>query len=166
VVEVLVTDAAHTIEYASARSEVWRWYWRAWAAPKGLWMYHVVIALSVSAVLQLGGWGLNARRFFTAAVIIFILCVLLLPLYPQLRFKSTVRSLTIDPSGIKSTRGKQSLDCRWKDIAAIEDAGDAIVITRAGANRNSFIIPRRAFTDDAGRTQFLRDARLWQQQSR
>ena len=161
-----MNDTAHTIQYASARSEVWRWYWRAWAAPKGLWIYHVLIALSVPAVLQLGGWGLNARQFITAAVMIFGLCVVLLPLYPQLRFKSTVRSLTIDPAGIKSTRGKQSLDYRWKDISTIQDADDTIVITRAGANRNSFIIPRRAFNDDAARTQFLRDARHWHERTR
>jgi len=45
----------YTLEYSSTRSEVWRWYWRAWAGPRGLWRLHVVILVT----LALGVWLLR-----------------------------------------------------------------------------------------------------------
>jgi hypothetical protein len=39
----------YTIKYSSSRQEVWRWYWRAWAKPNGLWLYHLIIGVSCPA---------------------------------------------------------------------------------------------------------------------
>jgi YcxB-like protein len=147
----------HTVEYASSRREVWRWYWRAWAKPDGLWLFHVGIAIVIAASLSRGIF--EARRFAVAAIFAFILCAALLPLWPQIRFKSARRSLTIDPSGIRTTIGKVSGSRAWAQISSVEDRGEEIII--AGRNRNAFIIPMRAFTTETNRQDFLRDAKRW-----
>jgi hypothetical protein len=151
----------HTIHYASSRREVWRWYWRAWAKPKGLWLFHLGIALMIATSLTLGNF--RASRFAVTALITFLLCVVLLPLWPQVRFKSAVRSLTIDPLGIKTTIGKLSASKIWADISTVEDRGEDIIIV--GRNRNAFIIPMRAFTGGTNRQEFLNDAQRWHSQS-
>ena|ERR1051325_3121152 len=155
----------HTIRYASSRSEVWRGYWRAWAKPQGLWRFHVAISAVLAA--SFAGVGLYPSFVLSSFVMAFAvsmaLCLLLMPLWPQIRFKSSTRTLTIDASGINSCIGKRSAFRKWSEVSTIVDNGEEIVVT--GKNRNAFIIPRRAFQTQAARREFFRDAKAWHSQS-
>jgi YcxB-like protein len=150
----------YTVNYASQRSEIWRWYWRAWARPMGLWRFHALFGLIFGiafAALKDGpfDWG----YLFTAAAVGFLTCLVFLPFWPQLRFKRTVRSLTITHSGIDSTVGTISGTKPWKDVLTVEKTNGAIVIT--GKNKNAFIVPARAFAGDREREEFYEAARQW-----
>ena len=154
----------HTIEYASSRSEVWRWYWRAWAKPNGFWLLHLCFGVIFAAAFALTEREpFSLARSAVVALAAMAVCVALLPLWPQIRFKSSPRSLTIDPAGLRTTIGKLSASRPWREIGAIADTGEEIVIS--GRNRNAFIIPKRAFKDGASRQEFLRDANIWHRQS-
>src|SRR6266481_2403946 len=88
----------YTVRCASTRAEIWRWYWRARARPKGPWLYHVVISF-LSAI---GTTALEKQSNFDAGhvsvvfVVTMLGCAVLLPVWPQIRFKPTVRILKID----------------------------------------------------------------------
>ena len=150
----------HTVHYASSRLEVWRWYWRAWAKPNGLWLFHVAIAFILAVSFTGVGLGrsFDVSQFAKACVFSTALCLILLPLWPQLRFKSSTRSLTIGPEGLITRIGEISGSRTWREISSIESDGEEVVIV--GKNRNAFIIPSRAFQSAAARQEFLRDARL------
>jgi hypothetical protein len=48
-----VSAHSFTVNYASRRSEVWRWYWRAWAKPAGLWRIQFLLGFSCAFVFTL-----------------------------------------------------------------------------------------------------------------
>jgi hypothetical protein len=149
----------YTVNYASRRSEIWRWYWRAWKRPAGLWRYHVMFGLALAfffaVLLEPGGFRLG--YFLTVAAIVTVACVVFFPLWPQLRFKSAVRTLTINAEGLVTAVGTVSGSRLWKDILSIEEFDGAIVIT--GNNKNAFVVPERAFVNSSERRQFLDVAR-------
>ena len=151
----------HTVSYTSTRGEIWRWYWRAWARPAGLWRYHVFIGLFIAAAYGTrdGFENFAIGRFFVTLLVAMPLCVLLFSLWPQLRFKAERRSLTINADGWTSRVGKISGSRAWADIRAIEDSDDTIAII--GNNGNALIVPRRAFPDEEARREFINDARCW-----
>jgi hypothetical protein len=155
----------HTINYGSRRGELWRWYWRAWARPRGLWRFHVLFGLTFGIIItgfhEHGGFGWG--YFLTAAAVGFLTCVALLPLWPQIRFKRAMRSLTINPAGIDTTVGTISGSKLWRDVRSIEQIGGSIIIT--GNNKNAFIIPARAFGNDRKRQEFYETARQWHTQA-
>ncbi len=69
--------------------------------------------------------------------------VVLLILYPQLRFKPQTRTVTIGTSGITTVVGRKSGRISWKNIRSVtEDRGYVVV---QGSSGNAFIIPPRAF---------------------
>jgi hypothetical protein len=86
-------------------------------------------------------------------------CILLFPLWPQLRFKRQLRVLTIDPDGWTTKIGTMSASRTWREIRSIHDRRDVISIE--SSNGNALLIPKRAFQDDRTRQQFLSDARRW-----
>lgn len=149
----------YTVQYASTRAEIWHWYWRAWARPKGLWRYHILISL-LSAI---GVTTLEKQRTFDAGrfALIFLItmlgCVVLLPLWPQIRFKPSVRTLKIDEKGFETVIGRRSGSRGWKEVRSVEQSDGAIVIT--GINNNAFIVPARAFTSEQDRLRFYEAAR-------
>lgn len=150
----------HTIEYSSTRGEVWRYYWRAWAKPRGLWLMQAFISFSAAATYSLVSTErASMPRFIAVWVLAFLACVVVLPLWPQLRFKPSVRTLAVGPNGMRTSIGKLSGEIRWKDVAAIEEDGSEIYI--ASRQGNALIIPARAFDSDASRRAFLDDVRSW-----
>jgi hypothetical protein len=42
-----VNALSYTVNYASRRSEVWRWYWGAWSSPIGLWRVHALLGFAL-----------------------------------------------------------------------------------------------------------------------
>lgn len=154
----------HTIEYASSRREVWRAYWRAWAKPGGLWRFHVALGIAAAIVVWLSDRGGHFdRRLPMTAAVATLLATALLPLWPQLRFKHALRSLTIDATGFTTTIGALSGTRSWKDVSSIEDTGEEILIV--GTNQNAMIVPNRAFENEAARRAFVEDAKSWHRAS-
>jgi hypothetical protein len=97
------------------------------------------------------------------AVVATLTAIALLPLWPQLRFKNDVRSLTITPAGFTTTIGRLSGARSWKDVSYIEDTGEEILIV--GTNRGAMVVPKRAFENDAARRAFFEDAKSWHRAS-
>jgi hypothetical protein len=151
----------HTVIYTSKRSELWRWYWRAWAQPAGLWRFHVLFALTVAIVSTSlhEHSGFDLGYFLVAFVVGLLGALTLLPLWPQIRFKSATRSLTIDPNGLSTSIGEIAASRSWKDVRSVETRNGGVVIT--GVNRNAFIIPARAFANDGERVVFYEAALRW-----
>ena len=151
----------HTVEYTSLRSEIWRAYWRSWSKPAGLWRVHLAIAVGIAVAMELlfHGDDWNPLRLALSAAGVWAACVVLFPLWPQLRFKSARRVLSIDKDGFKTTIGARSGERSWREIAAVEDTGEEIlIIVKTG---NAMAVPRRAFHNEAARGRFIEDAKLW-----
>jgi hypothetical protein len=154
-------DRTYTVNYASRRGEVWRWYWRAWARPAGFWRIHVLFGLTCGLIFTVSrnpkpfdpGFFLVAAAVYTLG---FVIC---LPLWPQIRFKRAVRSLTINVDGFTTSVGKISASRLWRDVSSVDETGGTVVIT--GKNKNAFIVPSRAFSSDLKRREFYEAARLW-----
>ncbi|MCU7959477.1 MAG: YcxB family protein [gamma proteobacterium symbiont of Bathyaustriella thionipta] len=155
----------HTIRYSSSRQEVWRWYWRSWAKPDGLWLYHLIISVSCAVaytVINISD-GFSFTDFIKFAILSFLACLVLFPLWSQIMFKPALRTLSISVNGLETSIGKQSGKRSWAQIKEIESIGSEIVIK--GTNNNAFIIPMRAFNDEAERQEFLHSAQTWNMNS-
>jgi hypothetical protein len=151
----------HTIEYSSSCAEVWRFYWRSWAKPAGLWRVHLAIAsgIAVASELLVHGSDWRVWRVAGIAAVAGLACVILFPLWPLWRFKGATRVLSIDKGGFTTTIGTRSGERSWQEIAAVEDTGEEIlIIVKTG---NAMVVPRRAFANEAARARFLDDARNW-----
>jgi hypothetical protein len=154
------------LKYRSSRPEIWRWYWRAWRRPRGLWRMHLLIfALVVGSMLL----NRSRRRPLTPtdlglSAAIGLLAVAWLPLWPMIRFKPQERVLNLNEQGASTTIGSKSGTVPWSKIASIEDSGDAISVTRT--NGNAFVIPNRAFSSSDERAGCLKLIREWHQEAR
>ena len=154
-------NQAQTIRHSSSRREVWRWYWRAWAEPRGLWRYHALLALLL-AVAHAEARGLSRfspTAFLITFVVVMLGCMVLFSLWPQMRFKPTERTLSVSPAGWNTQIGKLSAARSWNDVREIIEEGGTIVVV--GTNQNALIIPSRAFTDEDNRGRFLTNIRIW-----
>ena len=149
------------MSYTSTRGEVWRGYWRAWARPLGLWRFHALISLAIAAAWakRHTGQPFDFPRFLLAFILTFAACLLLFPLWPQLRFKPQRRTLTIDATGWTTQIGNLHGSRPWGAVRSVEDHPDAI--TLVSTNGNTLIVPDRAFSDKSAREVFLNDARRW-----
>ena len=150
----------HQVSYTSTRDEVWRFYWRAWARPLGLWRLHVTISLLIAT-----GWTLRHNSghltgFSAAFGVALALCIVFFSLWPQIRFKPETRMLTIDPKGWTTRIGDLQGSRTWATVRSVEDSPDAI--TLVSSNGNALIVPNRAFPNQVAREEFLHDARRWQ----
>lgn len=142
-----------TIEYASRRGEIWIWYWKAWR--QRLWKSHLrIFAIFAGlAYLFLSYPAPPSLATLAVPVAIGAVPVLLLILYPQLRFKPQTRTVTIGTSGITTVVGRKSGKISWKNIRSVtEDRGYILV---QGSSGNAFIIPPRAFETDATRAELV-----------
>jgi hypothetical protein len=152
------SPSVDTVQYATTRAELWRWYWKAWARPRGLWRFHVFIAAAIAATVTAidRSATIDAGHVLIVFMIALLGCVALLPLWPQLRFKSAVRTLTIDDRGFSTDIGPISASRTWAEVRSIEQSGDAIVIT--GINNNAMTVPSRAFVSAMERLTFYEAA--------
>jgi hypothetical protein len=81
----------------------------------------------------------------------------LLPTWPQIRFKPSARTLKVDEKGFETVIGRRSGSRRWKDVRSVEESDGTIVITRN--NNNAFIVPSRAFASEQERLEFYEAVR-------
>jgi hypothetical protein len=131
------------IEYSSRRKEIWNWYWRAWR--ERFWKIHLIVIL---LVVGTGCFYANIQGTLSATTFLLSLClgfllILGMVIYPQVMFKSQLRTLEISPDGISTTRGTCSAKRTWNDIQSVSDQDGNIVVL--GRNGNAFIVPPRAF---------------------
>lgn len=155
-------DATYTLRYSSSRLEVWRAYWRAWSKPAGLWRIHLGIGVGIAVGLihfQDDPAHIQWMRVLAHAVLASAACMVLFPLWPLIRFKSSERTLHVDPTGWRTTIGNKSGSRAWKDIQEVSERGGVVAIT--GKNGNALLIPARAFATPAERDQFVVDVRRW-----
>jgi YcxB-like protein len=152
---------AQSIRYSSSRREVWRWYWRAWAKPKGLWRFHALFALTLAiAHAQVQGLSrFSPIVFLTTTALAMLGCMLVFSLWPQIRFKPAERTLSVGPAGWATQIGKLSAARSWNDVREIIEEDDTIVVV--GTNQNALIIPSRAFADEENQRRFLTNIRTW-----
>lgn len=141
-----------TIRYASRRKDVWRFYWRTWR--RRLWPLHLTIYLATCVFASLrveGGWP-RSLAAFTFVALTGLIPILVLVAYPMVRFKPQTRVLTVDELGIVTFIGKKKGFVPWAQIARVREEEDALVVQRT--NMNAFIIPARAFEDEAAKDRF------------
>ena len=151
----------YLLQYSTTRSDVWRWYWRAWVKPAGLWRYHVIIGVTFAAVwVSLSNSSkVDPLLFAIAAAVAIACCILVFPLWPQLKYKPQMRTLEVDDRGYKTKIGDIQGHRTWSEIREIERREDAVVITtRQG---NALLIPTRAFESAQQRIQFITDVTQW-----
>lgn len=150
-----------TIRYKATRSDVWSAYWYTWRHS---------VRLNVVRLLLFGWAFFMAHGWLTGTTVepalrvpfalgIALSVMVLLAIYPLLRFKKDERTLTISPAGLATTIGTKSGDVPWNKVARVAVAGDCIYIV--GKNGNSFTVPRHAFDGDAQRTEFLERCTGW-----
>jgi hypothetical protein len=156
-----VNELSYTVKYTSRRSEIWRWYWRAWARPAGLWRIHVLFGLTCGLAFTIirNPSSFDVGFFLVAALVYTLTFIILLPLWPQIRFKRAVRTLTINADGLTTSIGKISATRLWKELKSIDERDGTIVIT--GKNRSAFIVPSRAFSGNAEQREFYDAALQW-----
>ena len=157
-----IGEVSYTLHYSSSRAEVWRWYWRAWSKPAGLWRIHLAIGVGIALGLvhfQEDLAHIHWARVLTHAVLASATCMVLFPLWPLIRFKPAERTLHVDPTGWRTTIGNRSGARAWKDIHDVSERNGVVAIT--GKNGNALLIPARAFATRAAREQFVVDARRW-----
>jgi hypothetical protein len=149
------------IRYKANRSDVWRAYWYTWRHSTRLnvlrlvvfaWMFFVAHAWLRGAVTA-PGWRVAGAGGVASVV------MLLLAVYPLLRFKPNERTLSISPTGIVTAIGKQRGEIPWGRIARVALVEERLYIL--GKSGNAFVFPRDAFASDTERTEFLQRATQW-----
>ena len=141
-----------TISYASQRSEVWRWYWRAWR--RDFWRTHISTFLCVAFLTS---WMLYSGPPRTLVAALIVAAVGAIPLvgfvlFPMMKFKPQLRKLTVDEQGIQTTIGDINSSILWQDVDAVIEEGEYLIIQKR--NKNAFIVPPRAFPSSDDRTRF------------
>ena len=150
-----------TIRYSLQRGDVWNAYWFTWRTGWVLKISQLIIASCAFfvALSWLAPRGPESPVVGAQAFAVALLSILWLPLYPLLRFKPQVRTLTIDPFGISTAIGDLSKTLPWSAVRRLESKDDRFyVIGRTG---NSFVIPAHAFASPREREEFEQRAKQW-----
>jgi hypothetical protein len=105
----------------------------------------------IASYLIYGGFPVGSIGFIS------VLTIGALPLavfvaWPMLKFKSQLRTLVVDDTGIATVIGNKSATLFWSDVADVREAGGAIVIQNR--NLNAFIVPSRAFRTSQEKQEF------------
>lgn len=95
----------------------------------------------------------------TETVVLSTIVIACLVIYPQLRRKADLRTLTVSELGLETTIGKKSGKFEWNAISVIEKTPDGIRIQNR--NLNFLLVPRRAFDSDDDRARFLAEVTRW-----
>lgn len=145
-----------TVEYQVRRSEVWSLYWWLWR--RGLWRSHLLIVAMLgpfASLMMFGGFPPDLRGWIDVTGAALAVPALLI-LYPQLRFKSSIRTLTIGASGIRTRIGSRGGTIAWRKIGIVARENGAVIIQRTRGN--AFIVPARAFASPEAAEAFAREA--------
>src|SRR3954452_10544499 len=134
-------DPVHTLRYYSSRQEIWHWYWRASA--QRLWPYPVLMGVLVAALdADIRGLShVSVLRLVGTAAATALAWMLFFALWPQIRFKSAERTLSVNPGGWTTAIGEVTGARAWNDIREIVEVSGTIAIV--GENGNALVIPTR-----------------------
>jgi hypothetical protein len=154
------------IRYKARRSDIWHAYWYTWRHGVRANVLRLFIFGCVFFVAEAWLHGVLATPAsrLAGALAVASSAMLLLAVYPLLRFKRDERTLTISPTGLATVIGKQSGDIPWRKIARVALVGERIFVI--GKSGNAFAVPREAFENDAQRNVFLQRATQWLNQAR
>ncbi len=139
------------IAYALRRNEVWRWYWRAWR--RRLWMFHLLLVVLIAAEFYAA--SPNAPMLigvFLPTLLFAVPAIALMVAYPQIRFKSETRTLTLAAAGLETTIKGRRREYRWADFSSVAQVDDDVVLQTK--RMNAFIIPPRAFASPEDQSAF------------
>ncbi len=141
-----------TVRYALTREELRAWYKVMWL--RKLWVYHLaIVAMSgvTFALLRIGGSeasGAVVGGIFGLALMVFMAA------WPQVRYRPEERTLTFDADGLSYVRGPQTGRMAWKQIRSVAEAPEGVIVT--GHSLSAFIVPNRAFGDEARKAEAFR----------
>lgn len=155
-----------TLTYSATRASVWRWYWRSLvrnARHRTLWLVWMLAAFLAGFGLVRGG-GSSASASAVAGVGASLVLAACFALYPQLRFKPQVRTLTFLPEELRTTIKGKSKTYSWNDVASIEEDSGFVII--ALASLNAFVVPPHAFGGSVERGALLAQCAEWRRAAR
>ena len=150
-----------TIEYSISRQMLLRWYFRSLVRnPRHLisWVVCVAGAAYVASIFVRVS-GSTTLLPSTAAIAAAAVAAFFLAIYPQLRYKPQVRTLTVLEGGISSTIKGRSESYPWSKVAKIDKHDGGLTIGLS--NVSAFIVPPSAFRSGAERDEFLSQCRKW-----
>jgi hypothetical protein len=87
------------------------------------------------------------------------LAVTFMALFPQIKFKPQMRSLTLVSDGISTTIRGETKTFPWSDVAKLEVDGGFFIVTFKSLN--AFVIPPTAFKSAAEREELYAECRTW-----
>ncbi len=150
-----------TIQYASTRQEIYRWYLKMWR--KTIWKVHLLIfcvpIFLITLPMIVGKKPLDVEQIL-GSIAAGTALIGAMWAYPLLMFKPSPRTLTADESGIVTSIGKKSGRRSWAEIGAINESAEGGVIISV-RNGNAFIVPLRAFHSAKARADFVEATRGW-----
>ena len=149
------------LEYTSSRRAIAKWYWRSLLHNRrhlALWLI-VVLGTGVVVAGQTMIMGGSPTRASVTGLITALVMAAVLALYPQARFKSQRRTLSLTPDGITTTIRGRAASWSWSQVAqaAIED--DHLVLTMK--NLNALVVPPAAFATPQARDDLLKLCLAW-----
>jgi hypothetical protein len=149
------------LTYTSSRSTLAKWYWRSLRRSKrhqAFWLLWVSTAF-VAGYFISSAAGAPQAVAGGFAVATSLVTISLLALYPQLRFKSQTRTLTLLRSGIDTAIAGREKHFPWSEVANITaDEGFVIITFR---NLNAFIVPPTAFASVAKQVECVDQCIEW-----
>lgn len=150
-----------TIRYALKRRDIWDAYWFTWRNGPKLKVAQLFIAGCAFFVTLswLARRGSSSPRHVAIALAVAVLSILWLPVYPLLKYKPQLRTLTIGPGGIVTNIGELFGEVSWSEIGRIESSGNRLYIVRKTGN--SFAIPAEAFVSPEERDHFTAQVHSW-----
>jgi len=154
-----------TIAYSLRRKDVWDAYWFTWRTGRTLKVSQLFVAgCIVFVVTSLRAASRPPSRYDVVIALLWaITIILILPIYPLVRFKHQVRTLTISSRGVNTQIGSLSREIPWRIVGRIRRNGNSLYII--GKTGNSFAVPDHAFSSLADRDAFETAAREWWEMS-
>jgi hypothetical protein len=95
----------------------------------------------------------------SAGVVAFALAMLGFSLWPQLRFRSVVRTLHVNERGILSEVGGMQGSKSWSDMRGITARDDAVYLE--AADGSALVVPERAFATPEQFQAFVNQVSRW-----
>jgi hypothetical protein len=136
------------LTYASSRASIAKWYWRSLRRdPRHLMSWLIIMAAAFLLARSVSlAVGTAPGRQAVVEVLAVMGTAVALALYPQLRFKPQIRTLSLSPEEIRTSLGAREETYSWSDVATVTTEGGSVIITFR--NLNAFIVPPQAFGRD------------------
>ena len=155
-------ESSITIEYALTRGEVARSFLRSVTSSPRARIVLAAYGLTAGLVVLIVRWLI--LRSITAVDLAYA-ALWALGLFPFLTFwifiraKISKRVLTVSPSGIWTRIGELEARIPWDKIRTVDAKSKFILIART--NGNAFFVPRRAFSSEDQRNEFISRVKGW-----